>query len=108
MSNKVWVTWNDAAGKTVHVKVINLADDADVDDLRKNVVDQQKLTVGSGFLSVSEKKGGVCLNMDVLVKQYFIGSADPAEAPGKTLRTALVITLPQQQQNGKLHCCLGY
>ena len=108
MSKKVWVTWQDATGTRFHVKVTELADDADVDDLRRTFVKQQNLTTTvPGELKVSETEGGEKLKADEELKDYFTapsGSAAPP-GPGKSAVTALLITFPPQQQNGELRCC---
>jgi hypothetical protein len=106
MSNKVWVTWKDAAGDVLHSKVTNLDDDADVDDLRKAFVDQQNLaTTIPGGLEVSAADG-IVLSEDATLKLFFVTPGTPESAPGKSKATALVVTFPPPQQpNGKLRCC---
>jgi hypothetical protein len=108
MSNKVWVTWKDAAGEPSHAKVINLDDDADADDLRVAFVKQQNLTTTvPGQLKVFEPEDGGKLDEGKKLKEYFTapsGSAAPP-GPGKSAVTALFITFPPQQQNGELRCC---
>ena len=110
MSKKVWVTWQDATGTRFHVKVTELADDADVDDLRRTFVKQQNLTTTvPGELKVSETEGGEKLKADEELKDYFTapsGSAAPP-GPGKSENSALFVRFrfTQQPQNGKLRCC---
>jgi hypothetical protein len=59
MSNKVWVTWKNAAGEAPFCKVREFEDGAIVDDLRKKFVKQQNLiTTIPSTLSVFETEGG--------------------------------------------------
>jgi hypothetical protein len=104
MSNKVWVTW---AGASRPVKVTDLADNADADDLcRKFVVDRRWAHVDAGTLSVSKKDG---IEVDNKVKNYFVDPDDDGDGdfygPGQSKDTALFVTFPLVLPNGKLRCC---
>eukprot|EP00978_Attheya_sp_CCMP212_P041524 scaffold239002_cov62-Attheya_sp.AAC.2 len=97
MSNKVWVTWKDAAGNAFYAKVTNLDEHADVDDLRTKFVDQQKITVGPGVLSVFETERGAELRASKKLKDYsFTDASDAATqpGPGKSEETALIVQQP--------------
>jgi hypothetical protein len=108
MSNIVWVTWKDAAGKVLLDTVDELPDNARIKDLRKKFVNQQKLEVGPATLSVFEKEDGAELSASKELKDYFAPPSGSAaqSGPGKSHDTALVVSFPpQHQQNGELHCC---
>jgi hypothetical protein len=55
----------------LHAKVTDLDQHADVDDLRKYLVKQQKLTVGPARLSVFEHEGAEKPNVSKKLKDYF-------------------------------------
>jgi hypothetical protein len=112
-NNKVWVTWRDSSTGGINMsyaKVIELEDDADVDDLRRAFVALAKLDVGPTTVTVSVFENGEKLSEDKKLKDYFVPPAGSAflPAPGKSKDTALVVTLPLPQlpqPNGKLRCC---
>eukprot|EP00978_Attheya_sp_CCMP212_P022149 scaffold65731_cov32-Attheya_sp.AAC.2 len=102
MSNTVWVTWKDSSTDAMfYAKVIELEYDAEVVDLRRAFVAQQRLGIGPASLKVFEN--GEKLSEDKKLKDYFVPPADSAflPAPGKIKDTALVVTLPPPQQQNK-------
>lgn len=112
MSNKkVWVTWKDSATyKTLNDKVINLDDDADISDLRRAFVKARGWGTDPATLSVSEKEGDeelLELEEDKSLTGYFVSTKGGDKAgPGQSKATALVVTIPPQQPNGKLSCVI--
>ena len=101
MSNEVWVKVKDPdwSTDTVH----SLADNAQVKDLRRAFVEQQKLNISPATVKVFEtENSGVELSSTTGLKDmnYFappVGSAGAA-GPGKSDATPLFLTLPQQTQ----------
>eukprot|EP00978_Attheya_sp_CCMP212_P017776 scaffold47860_cov39-Attheya_sp.AAC.2 len=97
-NNTVWVRWRDSStGGMFYDKVMELDDDAEVVDLRRAFVAQEKLDIGPATLKVFEN--GEKLSEDKKLKDYFVPPAGSAflPAPGKSKDTALVVTLPLPQ-----------
>jgi aspartyl/asparaginyl-tRNA synthetase len=104
MSNKVWVTWKDAAGgDPLFDKVTNLEDGADVCDLLRTFVTDRKMNeVDPATLSVFETEGGKELSQDATLDNYFTATSESsATLPGQSKKMALVVTFRQQHPNGK-------
>lgn len=102
MSNKVWVRWKDSTtGEVLTGKVVELQDDADIDDLLQAFAKQQNLLHFSpAAIQVRETENGEKLKASAVLTDCFVPSATAAAAsgPGRSEDTALFITLPQQQQ----------
>lgn len=92
MSNKVWVTWRDVSGEQLASRVLDLPDDAIVDDLRTAFVAQQFLSVSPASIQVREKEDGEELKASTRnspnlkpsdpLLPYFVPPAEVASAPG--------------------------
>ena len=84
--------------------VMELKDGAQVKDLRKAFVEQQRITnVSPAAVQVRETQGGEIIKSSTMLTDYFVPAGRglaAAPGPGRSEDTALFLTVPQQLQGG--------
>jgi hypothetical protein len=109
MSNKLWVKWKSSDSSSMEYycgQVVGLADDANVDDLRRAFVQQLEPDVRRpAALQVHEKEGQTKLEEDALLSQYFIVNGESEQdkkQPGRSKGSALFLLIFPPQQNNNM------